>query len=150
MTDDEDDPKISYSVEEIVSTIIHERQIKLAADRVEVGRARIDFNSRNLSEEYPEVPADIARRCKHCGLKFKEHAHLARHLSTKHLKEALPEYKEEIEDKYSNPKGWELEQPDQYGRYRCPFCNQFFHSSPQKHAMEHTPLMEFVRSATKI
>ena len=150
MTDNEDELKVSYDVGEIISSIIRERKIELNANRTEIGQARINFNSRNLSEEHPEIPADIARRCKHCGLQFKEHEELARHLAKRHPKEARAEYRREIEDKYAHPEGWEVRSPDEYGRYYCPFCATFFHSSPQRHASQHSALMEFVREATTV
>ena len=150
MNDNEDDLNISYDVGQIISSIIQDRKLQLNAERSEMGKARIDFNSRGLSEEHPELPPDVARRCKHCGLQFEEHYQLANHLSRRHLKESLPEYRDEIEDKYNHPEGWERVEIDQYGKYYCPFCEEFFNCSPQRHALQHSELMKFIREATKI
>ena len=119
-------------------------------EREESGKTRIDFNRRNLAEIHKDIPSDVARRCEVCGLEFKEHNYLGRHIAKEHPEYSKSEYGAEALEYMRHPEAVTSEYGGEYGKYPCVICHKFFVSENEikRHVnTEHDSLRSFLYKA---
>ena len=144
-----DDINLQYG--NLIDSIIQSRKMQTIQEREESGKTRIDFNKRNLAEIHKEIPSDVARKCKVCGLEFKEHYYLGRHIAKEHPDFARSEYGTEAKEYMKHPESITSDFGGEYGKYPCAVCQRFFvtENEIKRHVnTEHSSLIQFINDAT--
>lgn len=146
-----DDVNIQFG--NLINSIIQDRKSLLINEREAAGKARIDFNKRNIAEIHKDIPSDVARKCPVCGLEMKEHYYLGRHIAKEHPDYAKKEYGEEAKEYLRHPEEHRSEYGGEYSEYSCAICSRFFHTENEikRHTnTEHSALIKFVHEATQV
>ena len=110
----------------LIDAIIQQHKQLFIQQRQESGETQIDFNKRNLGEIHKDIPSDVARKCEVCGMEFKEHYQLGRHIAKMHPEYAKQKYGAESKEYLKHPEEFTSDYGDKYGKYSCAVCHRFF------------------------
>ena len=142
--------QIEETLGNIIGRVIQQRKSEYQANEDPAGEARIDFNKRNLSEVHKELPEDIARKCKFCGMTFKEHEQLGKHIAKEHPDEGIKEYGKESSYLFRHPEEANPATPsEEYSSFMCSWCGKWFKDELEykKHiGSTHRTFNEFIES----